>query len=66
MPGRPRRAYMRWSYAEDCALIDYLHRRRPINRITNVFQRSEGSIRSRIMHLYNNGTIRIELMGGGE
>jgi hypothetical protein len=60
------RAYQRWSYGEDCALIDYLHRRRPMSRIINVFQRSEGSIRSRIMHLYKNNKIRIELIGGGE
>ena len=60
----PARAYKRWSVDEDDALINYLRRGREIDRITLCFQRSEGSIRSRIVHLYKIGKIRIEPTGG--
>jgi len=62
----PRRAYRRWRIDEDDALINFLRRGREMDRILICFGRSEGSIRSRIMHLYKKGAIQIEPAEGDE
>ena len=59
------RAYQTWSEEEDMCLVKELSHHIPIEVIAERHGRSEGSIRRRISHLYDNMVIRI-IIGGDE
>tara|TARA_B110000116_G_C16408585_1_gene390777 strand:- start:74 stop:271 length:198 start_codon:yes stop_codon:yes gene_type:complete len=60
------RAYQRWSDDDDDLLIFMLGIPCEVDQIMRVHGRSEGSIRSRIMHLFKKGVIQIEPMEDDE
>jgi len=57
------RAYQPWSEEEDMCLVKEFRLHMPIEVIAESHGRSEGSIRSRMSHLYDIMVIRIIIRG---